>query len=91
MNVLEFNKFCVKGINKNIVVSSFKMNRLTNYIQKELNSIEKIIQEEQVSQVGDKKDRTVASFEQSKAMLEAKIKDQKKGKEENQEVRNKIR
>lgn len=27
----------------------------------------------------------------SKAMLEAKIKDQKKGREENQEVKNKIR
>lgn len=34
INVLEFNKFSVKGIYKPIVVSSFKMNKLTPYIQK---------------------------------------------------------
>ena len=77
---MEFNKFNVKGIYKPVVVSSFKMNKLTPHIQKELASIEKIIQEEQLSSVGDRKDRTVTSFEMSKAMLEAKIKDQKKGK-----------
>ncbi len=36
INNLEFDKFNVKGINKDIVVSSFKMSRLTGYIQKEL-------------------------------------------------------
>jgi hypothetical protein len=41
--------------------------------------------------LGDKKERTVTSFEMSKAMLELKLKDQKKGKEENQEVKNKIK
>jgi hypothetical protein len=67
------------------------MSKLTPYIQAELQKIEKIIQEEQQSSNGEKKDRTVSSFEVSKAMLEMKIKDSKKGKEENQEVKNKIR
>lgn len=66
------------------MVSSFKMNKLSPYIKKELQLIQKIIQEEQLSSTGDKKDRTVTSFQMSKAMLEMKIKDQKKGKEENQ-------
>mgnify|MGYP000297764942 CR=1 FL=1 len=52
INVLEFNKFCVKGIRKPTVVSSFKMKKLTAYIQKELENIEKIIAEEQHSQRG---------------------------------------
>lgn len=69
INVLEFDKFKVKGINKPIVVSSFKMNKLTPYIRKELESIEKIIQEEQLSSHGDKKEKTGTSFEMSKAML----------------------
>ena len=69
INVLEYNKFSVKGINRPIVVSSFKMNKLTNYIEKELANIDKIIQEEQLSSVGDRKDKTVTSFEMSKAML----------------------
>ena len=45
--------------------------------------IQKIINEEQTSVVGhdSRKDRTNNSFQMSKAMLEAKIKDQKKGKE----------
>ena len=37
INNLEFDKFNVKGIKKDIVVSSFKMSKLTGYIQKELN------------------------------------------------------
>lgn len=74
-----------------MVVSSFKMTKLTGYVERELESIEKIIQEEQLSRASDKRDKTVTSFEMSKAMLEMKIKDQKKGKEENQEVKNKIR
>ena len=56
-----------------------------------MDSIEKIIQEEQLSRASEKRDKTVTSFEMSKAMLEMKIKDQKKGKEDNQEVKNKIR
>ena len=52
INVLEFNKFYVKGIRKPTVVSSFKMKKLTAYIQKELENIEKIIAEEQHSQRG---------------------------------------
>ena len=60
------------------------MTKLTDYIQKELQKIEKIIQEEQLSTNADKKDRTVSSFEMSKAIMEMKLKEQKKGKEENQ-------
>ena len=41
--------------------------------------------------MGDGKDRTVTSFEMSKAMLELKLKDQKKAREDNQEVKNKIK
>ena len=36
INNLEFDKFNVKGIKKDIIVSSFKMSKLTGYIQKEL-------------------------------------------------------
>ena len=89
--MLEFDKFSVKGISRGTVVSSFKMNKLTPYIRRELESIEKIIQEEQLSSLGDGKDRTVTSFEMSKAMLELKLKDQKKAREDNQEVKNKIK
>lgn len=68
------------------------MSKMTPYIQKELESIEKIIQQEELNSNGaEKKDKTQTSFEMSKAMLEMKIKDQKKGKEDNQEVKNKIR
>lgn len=68
------------------------MRKLTPYIQKELESIEKIIQQEELNSNGaEKKDKTQTSFEMSKAMLQMKIKDQKKGKEDNQEVKNKIR
>lgn len=67
------------------------MKKLTPFIQKELDKIEKIIQEEQMSHKADGNSRTTSVFEQSKAILELKLKDQKKGKEENQEVKNKIR
>lgn len=45
------------------------MSKLTSYIQNELQKIEKIIQEEQQSSQGDRKDKTVSSFEASRAML----------------------
>lgn len=56
------------------------MSKLTPYIQAELEKIEKIIQEEQQSSNGEKKDRTMSNFEVSKAMLEMKAKESKKGK-----------
>lgn len=59
----------MKGINKPNIVSSFKMNKLTDYIEKELEQIEKIIHEEQQSMGHDRKERTTTSFEQSKAIL----------------------
>ena len=67
------------------------MSKLTPYIQAELEKIEKIIQQEEQASNGEKKDRTMSNFEVSKAMLEMKIKDTKKGKEQNLEVKNKIR
>ncbi len=79
INNLEYDKFSVKGINKDHIVSSFKTGKLTAYIQAELQKIEKIIQEEQQSSNGERKDKTISSFEVSKAMLEMKIKDSKKG------------
>jgi len=45
------------------------MNKLTDYIEKELEQIEKIIHEEQQSMGHDRKERTTTSFEQSKAIL----------------------
>jgi hypothetical protein len=45
------------------------MNKLSHYIARELELIEKIIQEEQHSAGHDRKERTTTSFEQSKAML----------------------
>lgn len=69
INNLEYDKFSVKGINKDHIVSSFKMGKLTAYIQAELQKIQKIIQEEQQSSNGERKDKTMSSFEASKAML----------------------
>lgn len=60
----------MKGIETSVIVSSFKMRKLTPYIQKELESIEKIIQQEELNSNGaEKKDKTQTSFEMSKAML----------------------
>lgn len=59
---LEFDKFKVKAFETNVIVSTFKMKKLTPFIQAELDKIEKIIQEEQSSNYGDRKDKTVSSF-----------------------------
>jgi hypothetical protein len=45
------------------------MDKLTPYIQAELQKIEHIIHEEQQSNSAEKKDRTVSNFEVSKAIL----------------------
>lgn len=36
LNVLEYDRFNVKGITKDTVVSSFKMTKLTPYVKQEL-------------------------------------------------------
>ncbi len=92
---LEFDNFSVKGINAETVVSSFKLQKLSPYVLRELEEIEKIINEEKASERRTtKNDKTMSQFEQSKAMMEInKIKDTKKTgtTQEGNDVRNKIR
>lgn len=42
---LEFNIFNVKGIRTDTIVSSFKLQKLSPYVQRELDQIERIIRE----------------------------------------------
>jgi hypothetical protein len=59
------------------------MKKLSPFIMRELEEIERIVEEEKKSDKrSDKKDRTVSQFEHSKAMMEMnKLRDTKKGKE----------
>jgi hypothetical protein len=76
----EFDTFSVKGINSDAVVSSFKLQKLSPYVLKELEEIEKIINQEKAGERRiTKNDKTISQFEQSKALMEInKSKDTKK-------------
>ena len=62
INSLEYDKFVVKGIRKSNIVSSFKMRKLSEYAQQEIEAVERILTEEKNQSDTGRNDRTVTSF-----------------------------